>query len=101
MSDLTAHSGATIAFDLDGTLVESAPDLIGAVNAILIAEGFEPLAYNEGPPSSAVVPTGCCNGVLRSPESKKQTPVPLAALVGRFISYYSAHIADESLPFPG
>ncbi len=47
MTDLTALDGATIAFDLDGTLVESAPDLIGAVNAIpdrgrLRAPGLRP-----------------------------------------------------------
>lgn len=77
MIDTTALNGATIAFDLDGTLVESAPDLIGAVNAILIAEGFEPWRTTRVAPSSAVVPAGCCNGVLRSPESKKQTPVLL------------------------
>ena len=28
-------SGATLAFDLDGTLVETAPDLIGALNIVL------------------------------------------------------------------
>lgn len=48
--DLTIFDGATIVFDLDGTLVESAPDLIGAVNAILITEGLNPLAYHEGRP---------------------------------------------------
>jgi phosphoglycolate phosphatase-like HAD superfamily hydrolase len=30
VTDLSVLNGATIAFDLDGTLVESAPDLIGA-----------------------------------------------------------------------
>lgn len=48
MIDLTVLSEATIAFALDGTLVESAPDLIGAVNAILTSEGLQPLAYDEG-----------------------------------------------------
>jgi phosphoglycolate phosphatase len=48
--NLAALNRATIAFDLDGTLVESAPDLIGTLNAILIAEGFEPLPYDQGRP---------------------------------------------------
>jgi phosphoglycolate phosphatase len=48
--DLTVLSGATIAFDLDGTLIESAPDLIGAVNAILTSESPQPLAYDEERP---------------------------------------------------
>lgn len=50
MTDLAALHGSTIAFDLDGTLVESAPDLIGAVNAVLIPEGFKPLAYDQARP---------------------------------------------------
>ena len=34
MADLTILDGTTIAFDLDGTLVDSALDVIGAVNAV-------------------------------------------------------------------
>ena len=34
--------GWTIAFDLDGTLVDSAPDLIGTLNRLLVAEGLPP-----------------------------------------------------------
>lgn len=49
-TDRAALDGATIAFDRDGTLVESAPDLIGAVNAVLTAEGFAPLPYDVGRP---------------------------------------------------
>ena len=32
-----------IAFDLDGTLVDTAPDLIGALNHILVREKMSPL----------------------------------------------------------
>jgi phosphoglycolate phosphatase len=39
MKDLT---GWTIAFDLDGTLVETAPDLIGTLNRLLAARGLPP-----------------------------------------------------------
>jgi phosphoglycolate phosphatase len=31
--------GAVIAFDLDGTLVDTAPDLVGTLNVILAEEG--------------------------------------------------------------
>ena len=30
-------------FDLDGTLVDTAPDLLGALNAVLVAEGRRPV----------------------------------------------------------
>lgn len=100
MTDLSALDGATIAFDLDGTLVDSAPDLIGAVNATLVAEGFPPLADDEGRPlisrgARALLQRGL--ELAGDPEPAART----AALYGRFVSYYSAHIADESLPFPG
>ena len=38
---------ATIAFDLDGTLIDSAPDLAHAVNMMLTEEGAEPLSLVE------------------------------------------------------
>ncbi|MBC7168040.1 HAD hydrolase-like protein, partial [Phenylobacterium sp.] len=41
--DLSPLSGATLAFDLDGTLVDTAPDLVGTLNHILQEEGHAPL----------------------------------------------------------
>lgn len=100
MTNLAVFDGATIAFDLDGTLVESAPDLIGAVNAILIAEGYKPMPYDQGRP---FISRGARWLLQRGLEmAGEQDPVPrTAALFSRFIGQYSAHIADESLPFPG
>ena len=40
--------GWTIAFDLDGTLVDSAPDLIGTLNRLLVEEGLPPVAMDVG-----------------------------------------------------
>ena len=50
VTDMTVFNGATIAFDLDGTLIESAPDLIAALNAILIAEDLKPLTFEDAWP---------------------------------------------------
>ena len=38
----------TIVFDLDGTLIDTAPDLISTLNLILAGEGLPPVAYNDG-----------------------------------------------------
>lgn len=100
MKNLSILNGATVAFDLDGTLVESAPDLIGAVNAILMSEGFKPLAYEAGRP---FISRGA-RWLLQWGLENAGDPDPAAhtaALFGRFISYYAEHIADESKPFPG
>ena len=40
-------AGATVAFDLDGTLVDSAPDLVKALNQVLGEQGLTPLAYEK------------------------------------------------------
>ncbi|ODR95481.1 hypothetical protein AUC71_04955 [Methyloceanibacter marginalis] len=37
-------NGATIVFDLDGTLVDTAPDLTNTLNHVLTARGYEPVA---------------------------------------------------------
>ncbi|MNK58774.1 Phosphoglycolate phosphatase [compost metagenome] len=100
MTDLSALDGATIAFDLDGTLVESAPDLIGAVNAILVSEGYRPLPYDQGRPYVSRGARWLLQWGLEiagEPEPAART----AALFGRFLDYYRAHIADETQAFPG
>jgi len=100
MTDITVLKGKTIAFDLDGTLVESAPDLIAAVNSILIAEDLKPLTLEEARPFISrgarwLLQWGIASGGVPEPAARA------AALFDRFINYYSAHIADESHPFPG
>lgn len=100
MIDLTALKDATIAFDLDGTLVDSAPDLIESVNAVLTAEGLRPLGYEEGRPFISRGARWLLQWGLElagEPEPAART----AALFGRFIAYYSEHVADKSRPFPG
>lgn len=100
MIRLESLTGATIAFDLDGTLVESAPDLIGAVNAVLTAEGFEPLAYDKGRPYVSrgarwLLQWGLTCAGAHEPAARAE------ALFGNFLHYYGNRIADETRPFPG
>ena len=37
----------TIVFDLDGTLVDSAPDLVSTLNFVLAGEDLPPIAYDD------------------------------------------------------
>jgi phosphoglycolate phosphatase len=93
-------AGRTIAFDLDGTLVDTAPDLIGTLNRLLAEEGVPAL-----PLASArhLVGRGARHLLDRgfSEAGAAMAADKADALVQRFLDDYLAHIADESRPFPG
>lgn len=100
MTELGVLNGATIVFDLDGTLVESAPDLIGAINAVLEGEGLRPLTLEEARPFISrgarwLLQWGITRGAEHLSEARS------AELFERFLEHYSAHIALESHAFPG
>jgi phosphoglycolate phosphatase len=89
-----------IAFDLDGTLVDTAPDLIGALNVVLGEEGLAPVALDS---ARWLVGRGAKAMLERGFE---QAGRPLDAehaprLVDRFIAVYLDRIAQESAPFEG
>jgi len=99
-ADGAALSGAVIAFDLDGTLVDTAHDLIGTLNWLLAEEGCAPLPLDEARP---FIGRGARWMIERGFQA---ADAPLAAdqvqpLFERFLVRYEAHIADESRPFPG
>lgn len=89
-----------IVFDLDGTLVDTAPDLADTLNAILTREGIEPVPYEHvrtaiGQGSKAMLRRAL---TLRGQDAGQDR---LDRLFRDFLDHYSAHIADRSLPFPG
>jgi phosphoglycolate phosphatase len=95
-----ALSGAVIAFDLDGTLVDTAPDLVATLNLLLMQEGLAPLHMEEARP---LIGYGAKRLLERGFEAAGE-PLPAdraAELFDRFLPHYFAHIADESRPFPG
>jgi phosphoglycolate phosphatase len=95
-----ALDGATIAFDLDGTLVDTAPDLIGTLNAILVDEGLPALSVEGARP---FIGHGARSLLQRGFEAAGQVlhPTRLQHLFERFIPLYLGRIAQESRPFPG
>ena len=89
----------TIVFDLDGTLVDTAPDLISTLNFVLAGEDLSPLAYDE---AQRMIGGGSRRMIERALIAEGQSvPGPgLDRMFRTFIDHYSAHIADRSRPFP-
>ncbi|MDX2237793.1 MAG: phosphoglycolate phosphatase [Hyphomonadaceae bacterium] len=97
---LTALSGAAIAFDLDGTLVDTAPDLVRALNRTLALEGMAPASL---PAMRSFIGHGARRMIERAAAAASITFAPnkLDALTETFVDFYRADIAAESRPFPG
>jgi|SRR5579863_6518195 phosphoglycolate phosphatase len=92
--------GATVALDLDGTLVDSAPDLVGALNTVLTEQGLPNLTVAE---AGVMVGRGARALLERGFAAAGHALVPgeTRPLVTRFIEVYRGRIARESRPFDG
>lgn len=93
--------GTTIVFDLDGTLIDTAPDLAGAVNHVLAGLGHAPV------PALAIraeVSHGA-KAMLRKAAMLAGATMSDADLdrlyQAELLPFYADNIAVESRPFPG
>jgi phosphoglycolate phosphatase len=93
-------SSRLVAFDLDGTLVDTAPDLAGALNAVLASEGLPAVPFDI---ARKMIGAGARKMLERSleREGRNCTVAEMDRLTERFIAHYAEHIADESRPFEG
>ncbi len=97
---MSLYAGYTIVFDLDGTLIDTAPDLTAALNHVLVSEGRPPLPQAEvrnlvGHGARALIERGMSqNGPLPSEPD-------LQRMLKLFLSYYGENIANHSAIFPG
>jgi phosphoglycolate phosphatase len=89
--------GTTIVFDLDGTLVDTAPDLTNALNHVLTARGYAPVS-----------PAAVREAVGRGARVMIEQALQLARaeddvdrMLADFLVHYEANIATMSRPFPG
>jgi phosphoglycolate phosphatase len=93
-------SALTVVFDLDGTLVDTAPDLVATLNIVLAREGLPPVPFAD---ARNMVGAGARRMIEMGLKFEGRSPntSELDRLFNNFIAYYADHIADHSLPFPG
>jgi len=89
-----------IVFDLDGTLVDTAPDLLDSLNHVITAEGLEPVSTKD---LRSHVGHGA-RAMLRRAYQAQDRALPddhLEGLVSVFIDHYTANMPGRSQPFDG
>jgi phosphoglycolate phosphatase len=89
-----------VVFDLDGTLVDTAPDLINALNYVLDREGLPPVPLHA---ARNMIGAGARKLIERGleAEARVMTVKELDRMTADYIAYYAEHIADASRPFEG
>jgi phosphoglycolate phosphatase len=89
----------TIVFDLDGTLIDTAPDLVDTLNLILKREGLPSMPFE----AARRLIGGGSRGMLEralADEGRATAKPEMDRLYAAYIEHYAAHIADRSRPFP-
>src|ERR1700722_1505502 len=90
----------TIIYDLDGTLADTAEDLVATLNALLAKEGLAPMSVESagsllGAGARALIKRGfAASGMSLDPEA-------IERLFGDYLEYYNAHILVRTRLYPG
>lgn len=94
---LFANRPSAVLFDLDGTLVDTAPDLAGAILDMQRDRGFPLTPY----PQLRIVASAGARGLLSAGFNLTPDDTDYDALRDEFLQRYEARIAAESALFDG
>ena len=94
---MPANEIRTILFDLDGTLLDTAPDLAEALNTVLTENRHEPLAFESIRP---VVSHGGI-ALIQLGFGLEQTDPAFEPLRQRLLAVYRDNLSRHTTPFPG
>ncbi len=93
-------SPLTVVFDLDGTLADTAPDIIGTLNVLLARDGLLPVPIHA---ARELVGAGARKLLKRgfSYHNQELSDERCESLFHEFIRVYETRLADESFLFAG
>lgn len=92
--------GWTLVFDLDGTLIDTAPDLAAATNHVLTRFSLPAVDEREIRPFVGNGALAMIKGALKA-HGRTVSDDDLMDLFEMFITHYAANIANTSRPYPG
>lgn len=81
-------------FDLDGTLLDTLPDLFACVNSVLSAHGYPPVSFDK-------VRAAVGNGAKKLMERVLPTGSPLGEHLAEFRTLYAENSCDLTVPYDG
>lgn len=93
-------SAPLVVFDLDGTLIDTAPDLIDSLNYTIEAVGLAPVTFDD---LTHLVGQGVKVMIQRAFELRREPldEVTAAKLFDRYMEHYQANMPGKSLPYTG
>ena len=94
------RSTGTVIFDLDGTLVDSAPDLADALDTLLMERGLPPVGLDM---ARQMIGHGIAELVRKGflARGEDLTLLGLTEATQRFLRHYTAHLSRKSYLYPG
>ena len=95
-----AMPAPTIVYDLDGTLVDTAEDLVATLNWLLAREGLQALPIES---AGSLLGAGARALIKRgfAASGRSLDAQTIETLFADYLKYYNAHIADRSRLYPG
>jgi phosphoglycolate phosphatase len=98
--DLTAMPPPTIVYDLDGTLADTAEDLVATLNWLLAKEGLAPMPVES---AGSLLGAGARALIKRgfAASGRSLDPETIEPLFSDYLAYYKVHIADRTRLYPG
>lgn len=96
---MNMFAGLSLCFDLDGTLIDTAPDLVRVLNEVITADGLPETDFNA---ARKQVGRGAKYLITQAfeRENKAISPEHAEELLAVFLTRYEDNIAELSTPYP-